>query len=56
MQTLGVTEQCISIRQGGSDYIWRMYDVAGAVRLDITFLETVSNWNCLYQARAGQLS
>ena len=53
MQTLGVTEQCLSIRQSGTDYIWRMYDVAGAVRLDITSLRIIPNWNCLYQARAG---
>jgi hypothetical protein len=38
MRTLGVVEHSLSVKQGGTDYTWRMYDVGGAVRLPLTCL------------------
>jgi hypothetical protein len=39
MRTLGVVEHALCVKQGGTDYTWRMYDVGGAVWVPLAHLK-----------------
>ena len=55
MRTLGVVEHSLSVKEGGSDYTWRMYDVGGAVCLASLFLNYLCA-NFVFLARPGRFS